>query len=387
MNIFVDGEVVLNQNYFPEWSFDHVRPWVPIRRDDEYSDDQIVQIAGHDIVMLEKSNGFRTHGSVEAGTLAAAKRIKSVNPKIKVLFYLNAMIHYPHYEADATFKKDEWAMRDPKTNEIYTWNKRWVSYDHRNVDFREWWIARALNMLQHDEIDGIFIDAIIKTAVISRNIDVPNHDEAYLETARDLRARLPEGKLLIGNALRANAPNGAGGDGNINHLSYLDGSYLENWDKSDQLIVKTIKLMSAALNAGRIVMLTSTPFSGYPLANRYPEAQKEILSTLKTMKSAEEKYPYIEQFIEFSLAIFLLVVEDYAYYSYHDNVDASPRTGNAAFDCNRYIEITRDLGEPLGLYESIDEIVFTREFEYLEVWVNVQSKEGKLTVKEVRDEL
>ncbi|KAL3786152.1 hypothetical protein HJC23_010726 [Cyclotella cryptica] len=389
IKIFVDGEedtITKNKAYFPEWNFDHVRPWVPLRRDDAYDNDQILQVAGHDLVMLEKANGFRTHGSVESGAFEAAKRIKNINPKVKVLFYLNAMIHYPHYEADLTFKKDQWAMRDPKTNDFYLWNKRFVSYDHRNLEFREWWITRALDMLQHDEIDGIFIDAIIKTAAVSNSIDAPDHDKAYIETANDLRARLPEGKLLIGNALRANAPKGAGGEGNIKHLKYLDGSYLENWDRSDEGIAKTIRLMRTALKAGRLIMFTSTPFSGYPLAKRYTEQQKEILATLKTM-TADDKYPYIEQFIEFPLGVFLLAVEEFAYFSYHDSVDASPRTGNAAFDCNRYVEITRQLGNPLGPYEEEGEFIFTREFVNLKVWVDVQNKVGKLTVKEVRDEL
>ncbi|KAL7489209.1 hypothetical protein ACHAW6_014801 [Cyclotella cf. meneghiniana] len=389
IKIFDDGEgdaIAKNKAYFPEWNFDHVRPWVPLRRDDSYDNDQILQMAGHDIVMLEKANGFRTHGSVELGALEAAKRIKNVNSKVTVLFYLNAMIHYPHYEAGSTFKQDEWAMRDPKTNEFYIWNNRFVSYDHRNLEFREWWIARALDMLQHDEIDGIFIDAIIKTAAISNSINAPDHEVAYIETANDLRARLPEGKLLIGNALRANAPKGAGGEGNIKHLKYLDGSYLENWDRSDAGIVKTIQLMRSALTAGRLIMLTSSPFSGYPIAKSYTRKQNEILATLKTM-AAEEKYPYIEQFIDFPLGVFLLAVEEFAYFSYHDSVDASPRTGKAAFDCNRYVQITRQLGQPLGPYVKEGEFIFTREFVNLKVWVDVQNKVGKLTEKEVRDEL
>ena len=32
--------------------------------------------------MLEKMNGHETYGSIEEGTLQAARRIKTVNPKV-----------------------------------------------------------------------------------------------------------------------------------------------------------------------------------------------------------------------------------------------------------------------------------------------------------------
>ena len=39
--------------------------------------------------MLEKMNGHVTHGCIERGALHAAKRIKAINPKTLILFYLN----------------------------------------------------------------------------------------------------------------------------------------------------------------------------------------------------------------------------------------------------------------------------------------------------------
>ena len=50
--------------------------------------------------MLEKMNGHETHGSVEKGTLEAARKIKAINPKVKILFYLNSMLHYGGYDAN-----------------------------------------------------------------------------------------------------------------------------------------------------------------------------------------------------------------------------------------------------------------------------------------------
>ena len=104
--------------------------------------------------------------------------------------------------------------------------------------------------------------------------------------------------------------------------------------------------MSAFLNVGKIIMLTSTPFLGYPLYKKYPQELKDLLALLQATESAEEKFPLIEPHIEFALAIFLLAVQKYAYFSYHDNVNASLITGNATFDNNRFNSITRELGEP-----------------------------------------
>lgn len=197
---------------YPEWDWDHVRTWVPIRRGDRYHPDQINALANQDVVMLEKFNGHEYYGSVEKGSLMAASRIKYINRKVKILFYLNAMVHYGGYAANDYFK-DEWAMMDPITKKPYLWRDKFISYNHTNVDFRQWWVNRALEMVSSPHIDGIFIDGLCK---VNRG-DLPDQDNgaAYLETAKQLRESLPPGKLLIGNTLRAYGfP-----DGNVKNMS------------------------------------------------------------------------------------------------------------------------------------------------------------------------
>ena len=44
-----DDEVFPNDNLLPEWSWDHVRTYVAIRRGDDYSDEQIEILAKQDI--------------------------------------------------------------------------------------------------------------------------------------------------------------------------------------------------------------------------------------------------------------------------------------------------------------------------------------------------
>ena len=85
--IFPDGEddpLAGNQALFPEFSWDRTRTWMAIRNRSKYSNDDIKMMASQEVVMLEKANGYVSYGNVEAGCLAAAKRVKAVNSKVKV---------------------------------------------------------------------------------------------------------------------------------------------------------------------------------------------------------------------------------------------------------------------------------------------------------------
>jgi len=214
----------------------------------------------------------------------------------------------------------------------------------------------------------VFIDGIVKTD--KRFLPVKNHGEAYLATANELRERLPAGKILIGNGLRANTSNK---NGYLEHLEYLDGSYLENWTRQKNL-APTLKLMSAALKKGRIIMLNGEPRN----VNKTEYDQ---------MRNLDDRYDYLgkPEIIGFSLGYFLLVAEPHAHLSYHSGVDAHPRM-MAVFDNTRFEAITRKLGKPLGDYVKNGN-EYTREFEYLKVWVNLETTQAVLTVKDGQDTL
>ena len=355
---------------FPEFNWEHVRPWMAVRHAFRYSAKQINDLAAQDVVVFEKYNGHRTYGSVEAGTLDAAKRIKRVNPKVKIFFYLNAMCHYGGYAANKSWNED-WALRYENSNKLVKWRNRIISYDHRNLEFREWWINRALGMTKHDEIDGLFIDAICKVG--HRRYCPPDHAEAYLATANELRSRLQPGKLLIGNAVRA----AARGDYNLKHLRYLDGSYLEGWQQSRDTIRDTIELMSVMGKQGRIVMLTSSPMD----MDRNVEAQ------IRETQSLQRRYNIVEDYIDFPLGVFLLGVEKWGYFTYkYGPPDAHPRRKNV-IDPMKFKKVTNKLGKPMGDYVMEESYILSREFEHLKIRVDIEKREAVFTRKEQRDEL
>lgn len=127
--------------------------------------------------------------------------------------------------------------------------------------------------------------------------------------------------------------------------------------------------MDAALKAGRAIL-----FKGYPF--HLDEAK------FKNIRTLDERYAYLSnpKFIGFPLALFLMIVQPYAYFTYRSDVDANPAK-LAVFDSNKFEAITRALGRPMGEYKQIERYVFTREFEHLLVRVNIQQRIGKIIVK------
>lgn len=382
LRIFEDGEDdplkdVDKATAYPEWSWDHVRPWVSIRRNDAYDDDQVEALAKQDIVLLEKANGVKTYGSVEKGSLAAAKRIKALNKKVKILFYLNTMVHYGGYDANAEFDKNkkDWALPGRNGEEYFLWRGKFAAYDHTSEGLREWWIGRALDMMSHDLIDGVFMDAIPSAGRANRIR--PGHLDAYLVTANTLRSRLPRGKLMIGNALRATPMHDGDGMGGLTHLKYLDGGYLEGWENSLGRMEYTLPLITTAQKQGRMIMLKTVPF-GHGENKEFNE-----------IPSLDERYEYLAdpKYIDFVLGYFLLTVGPNSYFSYRSWVDANPRKKDV-WDNTRFEAVMRKLGEPMGDMVTEGDGQYSREFQYLKLHVDIKEKKGRLTVKgEGGDEL
>lgn len=240
---------------WPDFDWRTVPVWLRVRKSTAYTPDELKQIAGFPLVVFEKANGHRTSGDVESGTLAAGRAVKQINPRTKVIFYFNAVIRYGDYKANAEFDRhaDAWALR--KGGVVFTFKDRYRLFDLTRPDVRAWWIATARGMAAHDQIDGLFIDAICKTTTHGRA-----YSQGYRRTAADLRAGWPAGKLLLGNAVRA------GEDGcNLDHLDYLDGSYVERWgvpvggESYEDYVARGIEAMRKTVERGKLLLFSAGP--------------------------------------------------------------------------------------------------------------------------------
>jgi hypothetical protein len=343
---------------FPEFSWDTVPRWLAVRNRDPFSNEQVSSIAtNYQLVMLEKSNQ-QGHATTEAGVLDVAGRIKAVNPFIKTLFYWNARIHYGNYAANVEYEPNAWEwstleVTDGVTN-IYLFKDKYYWHDFSAAGMRDWWVDTALDMVTNDVIDGVFIDAINKTPSEAEGALYTNGVPAtdYMLMADALAQNMPSNKLLIANALRNEAPNG-----HRTHMTYLDGSYLERWDfpmsgtsQSDaDAIAVSIQLMREALSKGKMINLQSGPPDG-----------------------DDSTQGHLAEHVDFPLAVFLIVAETNAYFSYQGGVNGLDSSW--LWDTSWLEEFNRPLGAPLG--DPVrNGYVYTRSYEYVDVWVDIETRE------------
>ena len=89
----------------------------------------------------------------------------------------------------------------------------------------------------------------------------------------------------------------------------------------------------------------------------------------------------MEAAAEFPLAVFLILNAPHAYFSYQQGVDAHPKTGRGAIWNTREFSLPmRPVGKALG--PAVKEgYVYTRSYEKVDVWVDVEKGEAKLTWK------
>jgi hypothetical protein len=89
-----------SSNRLPSFSWERVPRYMHIRKDTAFTPDEIRYLASFPLVTFEKGTGAKDAGSTEAGTLAAARAVKRINPATKVLYYRNVIVHYGGYTAN-----------------------------------------------------------------------------------------------------------------------------------------------------------------------------------------------------------------------------------------------------------------------------------------------
>lgn len=349
----------------PHFSWDTVPQWLIVRKATAYTQNELRLLAGSPLVVFEKANGYKDSGNVEDGVLKAASAVKNLNPKVVNLFYWNAVIKYPDYKANDIFNlnKDKWSLLKAGAPVLIRGRHR--IYNLLDVDQQSWWIKVAKDIATHHAIDGIFVDSIVKTGGIDdgRKPIYPSskYGMVFVETATRLKAQLGR-KLLIGNAIRASEPNS-----NLQHLRYLDGSYVERWDRPlgginhATYVTNGMKAISAALAAKKLVLFNSSP----------PQLDRDR-HWLKYADYASRQ-AWMKDHIRFPLAVFLMVVEDGAYFHWGTGPNVASGSGMDIWRDDIYEEMRRPLGKPLGP-ASRNGNTFTRKFEYLDVKLDLDRR-------------
>jgi len=142
-------------------------------------------------------------------------------------------------------------------------------------------------------------------------------------------------------------------------MELQDGSYLERWhmpfknispsqSEGDARVV-SIQLMREALWKGKIISLSSSPSVENP-----SEAQ-------------------VAENVAFPLAVFLMSAETNAYFGYKATPDAKQEFWE--WNTSALPEFNRPLGAPLGPPLKVG-YEYTRSYEHVDVWVNVETEEA-----------
>ncbi len=330
------------------------------KRTSDLTDAEIRFLAGQSrLIVLEKSHGFRAHGSTEAGIADTARRIVAVRPDAKVLFYLNAFINWPGYDAYDSYR-DEWTLRDPD-GAIVKHTSGTPRPDPSNAEFRQWWSDVVVAANQSAPLSGVFVDALPQAISpgLARQIgDVKARAvvEGLREMVRMTKHKLGPDSIVLANGLRTTNYR------EILDWEGIDGVMIEHFaafqSSSAEDIKSDLDSISLAASKGKFVVLKAWPGFNWLDRNMMKRPHEELL------KLARER-------ITFPLACFLIAAHPGSHFCYswgytheHGMLDSYP-------------EFNRPLGPPKGaaVWEGL---TAKREYQHASVWVDLVNKQATI---------
>ncbi len=317
-------------------------------------------------IVLEKGHGIPEYDNTEEAISAEAKKLKKLNPNMKVIFYWNAFLDYSMYEAHNIYNiHPEWWLKT-KNGELDLKNRKLKRYDLSNPEVRNWWTNIAKNEVKNGNADGVFMDAFIQVAAPS-NIKLWGKDkyDAIQQGLKDLvketREVIGNDKLIVYNGVRSTPRKNIGN----NFPDYTDAVMTEHFavlnSTSKESMLKDIQEMEKAGKSGKIVV-----FKGWP---GYAWIDKGFMA-----KPLKEKQKISKENITFPLASFLAGAQENSYFIYNWGY----RFKHGAIDW--YPEFDKPLGKPLHDMK-INGWELTRDFEHASIWVNLETKKAKINWK------
>lgn len=311
------------------------------------------------LIALEKSHGVTPHGSTEVGIADSARRITQRNPAAKVLFYFNAFINWPGYDAFKTYRPD-WTLRTA-AGEIVKHPSGTPRPDPSNADFREWWSEVVAHANRTAPLGGVFVDALPQA--LSPGLAKQVGDAKARTIVAGLREmlaltkrKLGPDRLVLANGLRTTDFR------EILDWEGIDGVMIEHFGafKTDTPTDIKADLDSIALAAakGKFVVI-----KGWPGFNWL---DKEMMQ-----RPYAELLQLSRERLTFPLACFLVAAQPGSHFCYswgyreeHGMLDAYP-------------EFDRPLGPPKAdaIWQGL---TATREFAHASVWVDLTTKQARI---------
>lgn len=320
------------------------------------------------IVCFEKAHAMNRLGSTEAGTAHDARRLKAINPDIKVLFYWNTFLNYPLYDAcDEVAKHPDWLFRDRDGELIYK-TGRLEQYNLLNPQFRQWWASSAGKAVTEYGCDGIFMDATNQAKRplwMQRGWGVGNEHlltAAVIDMMQRAKKEMGHDSILLYNGLRSSDAGGTTtGD---EYLPYADGTNVEHFtafrSRTKESIARDIEAIRSASKSGKLVTVKG-----------WPDPDFTWLNAAKMKRPAEQLAAEATEKMTFSLACYLIAAEENCYFCYSWGYREQH---GSLID---YPQFSRPLGEPKG--EAVRSgWKFTRSFEHVDVSLDLSARTAEI---------
>lgn len=371
-----EDTIVPNEN-FPEFSWDKMPLYMHVRKSTAFTEDEIKFLSGFPLITLEKSTGYLTYGSNENGTLEAAKAIKAINPKTKILYYKNVVINWGNYEEDEIFLNEhpEALLRNDEGELALMPNGTTGFFDISEEYIRDFWLNHVRKISENSSIDGVFMDANIKVLVpgfFNSRVSSEKQQEiesGYFTMMDSLNSQIGQNNLLIANILRVR-PEFT--DSGREYLEYFDGSYIEGFDSENfgmtyaDYLATGIEACQKSAREGELIAMSIGLGESLEGANIGIDDERESVELDEDLSAR----------LDYLLAIFLICAEEYSYVYPHDGYNSL----TSATWLKTFAQYEKNLGKPKG-YAIKTGYVYTRSFEHLDVWLDIENQKAQLNWK------
>ena len=361
---------VAERSVMPEFSWDTLPLYMHIRKSKRFNTKELEYLSQFPLITLEKFTGAKSFGTTDGGIIQAAKAIKKLNPKAKVLFYRNVICHYDGYRCNKQLESVPDPFLVDKSGNLSLIRDRIKAYDTSIPELRDWWVTSARDICKSRYIDGLFLDGNIKILLhhfMRDKLPKGKKDatvEGYHEMMKQTRKALGPNKLMFANIMRANQK-----DCGLVYMHYFDGSYLENFlNYVPDRIVKAIEAVQKAARMGKIIAMTLS--IGKTIASDGIDEVRVGSTDLRDLT---------KEAIDFKIALFLVCAEKYSYLYIKDGYSADVHRGKceSSMWLQSLPEYKKPLGPPKGTAKR-DGYIFTREFKHASVWLDIENRKGRV---------
>jgi len=361
---------------YPEFSWNTLPMSAGVHRNDKIPENIAELMANTYPLIYLGGRNFYGEDYVEDGMSAVAATLKKYNPKVHTVTYRNAGLHHDRMRENENYNRD-WSIYtlDENGNRVYDVIRLWDRYNHNYPEFRKWWSDWCVARLEDPNIDAIFIDkATGGDAALLNDDGMIEAGSNRVKSYVSIWERLPEGDVLTGNVLRTSR---FGGSRELMHI--FNSTYLEGWKSGND--ESLIAMSDADGTCASLQMIREARVKGMIVNPNYSNLNHFVLSgeeaeAMIAEGRADEVIDIIREEIQLPLAYHLITMAPYSYFSFQVTKSGGPEL---LWNTKPYIEEFRNpLGKPLGPPVK-DGYIFTRSFEHLDVWLNVETEECKLT--------